>query len=116
MHEMSITESILRITLDHAQRVNAKSISAIHIRTGELSSMVDDSIRFYWEIIAKDTPAENASLLFTRVPARVSCLDCKHEFEWKQKESFACPQCGGQHLRILEGEEMQVESIEVEVA
>jgi hydrogenase nickel incorporation protein HypA/HybF len=115
MHEMSITESILRITLDHAQKANARSVSAIHIRTGELSSMVDDSIRFYWEIIAKDTMAEKAELVFTRVPARVTCLDCKLEFAWKQKQEFACPQCGSQLLRIQEGEEMQVESIEVEV-
>jgi hydrogenase nickel incorporation protein HypA/HybF len=115
MHEMSITESILHITLDHAQKAHARSVSAIHIRTGELSTMVDDSVRFYWEIIAKDTAAEKAKLFFTRIPARVSCLDCAREFDWRQKEPFACPQCGGQHLRIQDGEEMQVESIEVEV-
>jgi hydrogenase nickel incorporation protein HypA/HybF len=114
MHEMTITESILRITLDHAQRANARSVGAIHIRMGELSSMVDDSIRFYWEIIAKDTLAEKAQLVFTRTPVRVHCATCQTDFDYRRKESFACPHCGGQDLRIQDGDEMQVESIEVE--
>jgi hydrogenase nickel incorporation protein HypA/HybF len=114
MHEMSVTESILRITLEHAQKANARSVTAIHIRMGELASMVDDSIRFYWEIIAKDTPAEKAALTFARIPARVHCATCLHDFDWRRKDDFACPKCGGQDLRIQGGDELQVESIEVE--
>jgi hydrogenase nickel incorporation protein HypA/HybF len=114
MHEMSVTESILNISLEHAQRANARAITAIHIRLGELASMVDDSIRFYWEIIAKDTLAEKAELVFTRTPARVLCHTCQHDFDWHRKDSFACPQCGGQDLRVQGGDELQVESIEVE--
>jgi hydrogenase nickel incorporation protein HypA/HybF len=114
MHEMTITESILRITLDHAQRANARSVSAIHIRMGELSSMVDDSIRFYWEIIAKDTLAEKAQLVFRRIPVSVHCAACQLDFEYRRKDRFECPRCGGQDLRIRNDEEMQVESIEVE--
>ncbi|MBN2084601.1 MAG: hydrogenase maturation nickel metallochaperone HypA [Anaerolineales bacterium] len=45
MHEMVVTESILRITLDHAARAKAAKVNAITIKLGQLSSLVDDSIR-----------------------------------------------------------------------
>ena len=38
--------------------------------------MVDDSIQFYWEIIAKGTIAEQAKLNFHRVPAQLQCMTC----------------------------------------
>jgi hydrogenase nickel incorporation protein HypA/HybF len=110
---MAVTESILRITLDHAQRADAARVSAITIKLGQLSSLVDDSIRFYWELIAADTIAEKAELRFERVPARALCLDCSTEFTLP-KDSFACPKCRSERFRIIAGDEMSVESIEVE--
>jgi hydrogenase nickel incorporation protein HypA/HybF len=113
MHEMAVTESILRITLDHAARAKAARVSVISIKLGQLSSLVDDSIRFYWELIAADTIAEKAELRFERIPARAVCLDCAAEFALA-KDSFTCPQCRSDRFRISAGEEMTVESIEVE--
>jgi hydrogenase nickel incorporation protein HypA/HybF len=113
MHEMAVTESILRITLEHAQRNKAARVTAINIKLGQLASLVDDSIRFYWDLIAADTIAEKAELRFERVPARVVCLDCAAEFPLS-KDSFACPNCGSERFRVVAGDEMSVESIEVE--
>jgi hydrogenase nickel incorporation protein HypA/HybF len=113
MHEMAVTESILRITLDHAGRAHASRVSAITIKLGQLSSLVDDSIRFYWDLIAVDTIAEKAELRFERVPARALCLDCQTEFALP-KDSFACPKCRSERFKIVAGDEMTVESIEIE--
>jgi hydrogenase nickel incorporation protein HypA/HybF len=113
MHEMAVTESILRIALDHAGRAKAGRISAINIRIGQLSSLVDDSIRFYWDLIAADTIAEKAELRFERIPARVQCRDCSHEYPLAS-DSFACPKCLSESIRIIAGDEMSVESIEIE--
>ena len=113
MHEMAVTESILKITLDHAGRAHASRVSAITIKLGQLSSLIDDSIRFYWGLIAADTIAEKAELRFERVPAKALCLECNTEFALP-KDSFVCPKCGSERFRIVAGDEMTVESIEVE--
>ena len=113
MHEMAVTESILKITLEHAERAKAGRVCAITIKLGQLSSLVDDSIRFYWDLIAVDTIAEKAELRFECVPARALCLDCSAEFALP-KDSFACPKCRSERFRIIAGDEMTVESIEVE--
>ena len=81
MHELPVTQSILKIALQHAEKANAKRIIDLNIVMGELSSIVDDSIQLYWDIIAKDTIAEGATLHFRRVPAelqRMTCLEKYH--------------------------------------
>jgi hydrogenase nickel incorporation protein HypA/HybF len=113
MHELAVTQSILKIALDHAEQANAKRITDLHIVMGELSSMVDDSIQFYWEIIAKDTIAQKAALHFRRVPAELQCMNCSETYHPTEKE-LICPTCGHAGARILSGEEFALESIDVE--
>jgi len=113
MHELAVTESILEIALRHAQEARARQIIDLHLVVGQLSSIVDDSVQFYWDIIAKGTLAENARLDFRRIPAELLCLDCEHRYHPEQ-EDFACPKCGSPRLKILAGEEFFLESIDIE--
>ena len=55
MHELAITESILHIALQHAQKANASRVTDINLLIGNLTAFIDNSISFYWEIISKDT-------------------------------------------------------------
>lgn len=113
MHELPIAQSILNIALKHAGEANAKRVEGIHIVMGELSSNVDDSIQFYWDIIAKDTPAEGAQLHFRRVPAELQCMVCFQKYHPDGGE-LVCPYCGSVGAKIIAGEEFYVESIDVE--
>ena len=113
MHELPVTQSLLKIALDHAEKANAKQITALNIVMGELSSMVDDSIQFYWEVIAKDTIAEKATLNFRRVPAELQCMTCFHKYHPTDRE-LICPQCHGVGAKVIAGEEFALESIDVE--
>jgi hydrogenase nickel incorporation protein HypA/HybF len=113
MHELSVTESILEIVLRHANQAGAKRVMKIDLVIGQLASIVDDSVQFYWELIAKDTLAENAVLQFRRIPLSMHCLDCQNQFE-PGGDQFACPACGGNRLQITTGREFYVESIDIE--
>lgn len=113
MHELPITQSLLKIALDHASKVNATRVTDLHIVVGELASMVDDSVQFYWAIIAKDTIAEQATLHFRRVPTEFQCINCFETYHPTHKE-LACPKCNGVGAKIIKGEELTLESIDVE--
>lgn len=113
MHELAVTQSILKIALDHAEKAHANRVTDLNIVMGELSSMVDDSIQFYWDIIAKDTIAENAVLHFRRVPVEFQCLSCSGKYHPTDGEMI-CPTCGGAGAKIIAGEEFLLESIDVE--
>ena len=113
MHELSVTQNVLDIVIEHAERAGARRISTITLVVGELTGFVDDSIQFYFDMLSTGTLAEGAQLAIQRVPPRVRCRACGSEFE-PQDLNWACPQClavGGDTLR---GQEFRVESIEVE--
>ena len=113
MHELSVTESVLEIACKHAQEAQATRVTDIHLVIGRLSSIVDDSIQFYWDLISKDTLCENAQLHFNRVPAKLVCLECDHQYELTN-ELTPCPICGSPRIRVLSGDEFHLESIEIE--
>jgi hydrogenase nickel incorporation protein HypA/HybF len=113
MHELSVTESLLRIAVQHAEKANAKRVTDLYIVIGDLASMVDDSIQFYWEIIAKGTIAEQATLHFRRLPAELQCQTCFEKYHPTDRE-LACPKCHGVNTRIIAGEEFALQSIDVE--
>ncbi len=113
MHELSVTQSVLEIALRHAQKSNAKRITDIHIVMGELSTMVDDSIQFYWDMIAEGTIAQGAKLRFRRVPAELQCMACFTKYHPKEKE-LRCPNCDSVGAKIIAGEECSLEAIDVE--
>ncbi|HEY5901610.1 MAG TPA: hydrogenase maturation nickel metallochaperone HypA [Anaerolineales bacterium] len=113
MHELAVTQSILKIVLKHAEQAGAQRVTDIHIVLGELSTSVDDSIQFYWDIIARETPAEGASLHFRRVPAELQCMTCFFKYRPEAGE-LVCPRCGSVGAKIIAGEESYVEAIDVE--
>lgn len=115
MHELPITQNILEIALQHAESNKARQIRAVHLVIGELASVVDDSVQFYWDIISKGTMAEGAELVFKRTAAEFLCRDCEKNYT-PRKGFLACPTCGGVNVRIVAGREFHLESIDIETA
>jgi hydrogenase nickel incorporation protein HypA/HybF len=113
MHELSVTENILNIVIKYADQSKAIRVTDIHFIIGTLSSIIDDSVQFYWDIITKETICEGAKLHFQRVPAELLCLDCNHSYTI-QDGLTPCPQCGSIRVNIVAGEEFCVESIDIE--
>jgi hydrogenase nickel incorporation protein HypA/HybF len=112
MHELPVTESILEITLRHAAQAGGRKVAHIYLVMGELSSIVDDSVQFYWDFVSKDTLAEGAQLHFRRIPAEMRCEECGRRYEPREK-GLMCPDCGGANVRVVAGEEFYVEAIDV---
>ena len=113
MHELSVTESVLEIAIKHAEKAQAIRVTDIYLVIGRLSSIVDDSVEFYWNFITKDTLCEESKLHFKRVPAELICLDCEHKYKLTH-DLTPCPNCGSARVRVLSGDEFHVESIEIQ--
>ena len=115
MHELPITEDILKIALSHADRNGAKRIVTINLVIGELTDLIDEWVQRYFEYLAKDTIAATAKLVIERVPITVMCPECKKTFEVEKKTlDFHCPVCGAKGTDLVAGREFTVKSIEIE--
>jgi hydrogenase nickel incorporation protein HypA/HybF len=115
VHELPITENILEIALRHAGQAGAGRVTDIYIVIGQLASIVDDSVQFYWDMISDGTIAKGARLHFDRRPAELLCQDCTNTYQ-PEADELACPACGSRSVRVISGEEFRMEAIEVESA
>jgi hydrogenase nickel incorporation protein HypA/HybF len=113
MHELPVTESILEISLRHASQASARRVTDIYLVIGDLASIVDDSVQFYWEIVAKGSLAENARLHFRRLPVEIECMECGQHSS-PPLDELACQQCGSVVFKVVAGREFFVEAINIE--
>ena len=113
MHELSITENILEIALRHAESNNATRITNLHLVIGQMASIVDDSVQFYWDIIAKDTIAAGARLEFKRIPAEFLCQNCSQRY-YPSDDDFSCPNCNCLEVKLVSGDQFFLEAIDIE--
>jgi hydrogenase nickel incorporation protein HypA/HybF len=113
MHELGVTDQLLKITLRHAEAAGAKRVLRLNLVIGEFSSIVDESLQFYWEIMAEDTIAAGAELHFERVPGLLRCATCGAEFGMAEFDG-QCPACGELRASVVDGDQFRLESIEIE--
>lgn len=113
MHELSVTGRLLDITLEHAEKAMASRVLRIDVVIGDLTGFMEESIRFYFDILSEGTKAQNALLSIARVPVRARCGQCRMEFT-PEGGNWRCPLCEGSLEEIISGREFYVESIEVE--
>jgi len=111
MHELSVTESILEIAVRHGREAGAERVTDLYLVIGELASIVDESVQFYWDMISEGTLAAGSTLHFRRVPGQFHCRACG--LTYFAAQGLICPTCGGFDINIVAGEEFYVESIEI---
>jgi len=110
MHELSLTENLLDVALKNS---GERKIVHVNLLIGEFSDEREEAIQFYWDDLAKGTSAENAQLLFKRVDAEMKCLECEIVFHPDDEAAF-CPNCRSHRLTLLRGDDVRLESIDVE--
>lgn len=110
MHELSIAESVVRIS---GQQADGRRVTKVHMKVGHLRQVVPSALAFSFGLVAEGTPVEGAELEMEEIPASGRCHDCGVE---SQLGNFPlqCRGCEGFELEILTGEELLVESLELE--
>jgi hydrogenase nickel incorporation protein HypA/HybF len=112
MREFTLTQKLLDRALETA---HSKRIKRVHLLIGSFSEEREDSIQFYWRDLAKGSPAEGAELHFDHAKAEMKCLDCSGmSYLDENEEAHTCTYCYSEHLQVLVGEDVALESIEVE--
>lgn len=114
MHELPVTESIVRIAVEEAERHKAKKINEIRIKVGELSGLVPECIQYYFDIISSGTITEGAQLKIYKIPITMKCSSCGFVGETKDFTDNKCPGCMSTQMKMVGGNEFYIDSLEVE--
>jgi hydrogenase nickel incorporation protein HypA/HybF len=110
MHELSVASAVLNTAVKHA---DGRRVTNVCVQTGALRQVVPESLRFYWEIVARDTECEGATLELQEIEAVLRCRGCARDWS-PDLPLFRCPDCGGSDVEVAAGEELSVDYIEVE--
>ncbi|MDQ2894909.1 MAG: hydrogenase maturation nickel metallochaperone HypA [Actinomycetota bacterium] len=110
MHELSLASAIIATAAKHA---DGRAVAVVSLRVGTLRQVVPETLRFYFQFVARDGVCEGAELEIEVIEARLRCRPCGHEWSIDIPH-FRCPICEGSQVEIASGNEFEVESIEIE--
>lgn len=120
MHELSVAREIITVAERHA---GGLPVSVVRVEVGRLRQVVPEYLDFYFEIAARETACEGAAMEWKRVPSLLRCDGCGTEWDpapapaREQDEllvDFRCPDCRSGRYSVVSGDELLVESIDVE--
>ncbi len=114
MHELYLAESILNILQDYAVRDGFKKVNSVLLSYGRLSCIESKTLQFAFDVQARGTRADGATLAFQILPAMIHCFSCEKNLEVKA-HTGSCPSCGGDDVVLTAGtEELQILELDVD--
>lgn len=114
MHELPVTEEILKIVLRYARRHGVTEVKKVYLEIGALSDLEEEWIQTYFQKCAAGTVAAGAIIEVTKLHLCFSCRGCDKEFssDLQGEGTLVCPDCGGTGVHLISGDEYRVKSME----
>jgi len=113
MHEMGIAMQIIEIAgASIPSDMMHVKVTRVNLKVGKLAAVVPESLRFCFDIVAKDTVLAGAELVIEEIPIKARCKVCRKE--WTISEPvFTCSSCRSPDIELLSGRELDIDSIEI---
>ncbi len=114
MHELGIMTGVIESVGAAARNAGATRVLKVSLSVGVMTEAIEDSLRFAFEALSEQDPLfDGASLDITMVVPKSRCVECGLDFS-HDRYHVSCPECGG-FAELLEGKELRIDSIEVDI-
>lgn len=110
---MAIAQALLEQVETVIDQHGASRASLIRLRIGPLAGVVPELLASALPLVAAGSRMEHAVLEFCDVPIRVRCQTCGAETEAAMNR-LICGTCGDWHTQVISGDELLLESVELE--
>lgn len=114
MHELAIAYNLVEMADHAARQADVERVIAVHLRLGALSNVVDDALRFGYDVATQGTRLEGSRLEIEQVPVVVYCQHCDAEVPLPSLQLFQCPLCATPTRDIRQGKELELTHLEVD--
>jgi hydrogenase nickel incorporation protein HypA/HybF len=114
VHELSIAVTLVELAAERVAEIGAARVDAVHVRLGALSGVVEEALRFSFDLAAGGTSLDGARLVVERVPVVVFCAACGAERVLAEPLRFRCPVCGAPAGDLVRGREIELTALEVD--
>lgn len=113
MHEMSLCEGILQVIEDQAGQQNFSKVKQVRLEIGPLAGVELEALRFCYDVVIKNSIAEDSVLDVIQTPVTAWCMMCAEPVVVAARYD-ACPKCGSYQVEITGGDELRIKDMEVE--
>jgi len=113
MHELSIAASLIDMLEENGLAHHFTKVTKITLEIGVLAGIEGNALLFCFAAVAQNSLAEGAQLVIESKPAIAICEHCQQQMSVATYYD-PCPHCGQLGVKILQGEEMIIKSLEVE--
>lgn len=114
MHELGIMTGVLQAVEESAKQAGSEKVLKISLSVGVMTEAIEDALRFAFEALSEGTMCESAELEITMTPPVSICAECGNEYE-HDRFHMLCPECGSSFTQLIQGKELQIDSIEVDL-
>jgi hydrogenase nickel incorporation protein HypA/HybF len=115
MHELSVCQALVRQLGAVSAAHGGGSVTHVSLRLGPLSGVEPALLRHAFPLAAAGTVADGASLDIQHAVVRVRCLECGDESETPPNR-LLCGRCASFRTCLVSGDELLLESVEIEDA
>jgi hydrogenase nickel incorporation protein HypA/HybF len=112
MHEYSIVQALLDRVTAEARRHGAASVHRLTVTVGELSGVETALLATAYDTFRQGTVCAEAPLEIRTVTARWECPSCRRVMP--RGAVLSCAPCG-RAARLAQGDEIVLETVELEV-
>lgn len=113
MHEYSIVQSLLESCEEHAQQNKSNNITKVIVKIGVLSGVEPDLLQTAFDTFKEKTVCDKAEFVINRQKVVILCQSCNEE-STLEKNEFLCPKCQSKQMKIIDGEDMFLMSLEMD--
>lgn len=110
MHELGIVNSLVHTVEGIVHDEGLTEVEKIVIEIGELSGIVPRYFEKCYPAAVYQTFMENTKLQLIVMPGIVQCRGCGRVFN-AAANNLRCPDCGGQDMEILSGNDLMIREI-----
>lgn len=115
MHELGIITGVLDSAKSAARDAGATKLLGVSLSVGEMTEAIEDALHFAFEALAEeDEFTQGAELTVKMIAPKSECLECGAVYTHDRFHMF-CPECDSFATRLIEGRELQIDSIEVDL-
>jgi len=115
MHELSVCLSLLEQVQAIAADRGAARVTRIELKVGPLSGVESDLLRNAWPLASAGTIAVNAEFVVGEAAIVVHCSACDASTA-ATPNRLVCGNCGDFHTTVVSGDEMILQSVELETS
>lgn len=112
MHEYSIVSALLERVQDEAKARRARGVTRVRVRIGEIAGVEVELLRTAFSLVRERTLCDRAELDIEIVPVQWACRRCESAPEPGAR--LICATCG-EPVRLVSGDEIVLDRIELEV-